>query len=53
MCNGQTCNGTDLAGCARAPVTLKVGTFPYGLVVDDATHTLYVADNRNGACLEK
>ncbi len=46
--NGQTCNGTDFTGCTRAPVTVRVGTFPYGLAVDDATHTLYVADNRNG-----
>ncbi len=46
--DGQSCNGSDLAGCARPPVTVKVGTYPYGLAVDDATHTLYVADNRDG-----
>lgn len=46
--NGATCNGTRHSGCAHPAATVKVGLAPYGLAVDDHTHTVYVADNGNG-----
>ncbi len=46
--NGATCNGTSTAGCAHLAATFKVGRGPYGIVVDDAAHTLYVANNADG-----
>jgi DNA-binding beta-propeller fold protein YncE len=46
--NGSTCNGKDFSGCAHPAATVRVGTFPYGIAVDDALHTVYVVDNRNG-----
>jgi len=46
--NGSTCNGTDIDGCGHVAATVNVGTFPYGIAVDDATRTVYVADNHNG-----
>ena len=46
--NGATCNGTDTAGCAQLAATITVGGGPFGVAVDDAAHTLYVANNANG-----
>jgi len=46
--NGATCNGTDHSGCGHLAATVKVGLYPYGVAVDDATHTVYVANNTNG-----
>jgi DNA-binding beta-propeller fold protein YncE len=44
--NGATCNGTDHTGCAQIAAFVKVGTGPDGVVVNDATNTVYVG---NGA----
>jgi DNA-binding beta-propeller fold protein YncE len=47
--NGATCNGTDHTGCGKVAATARVGFGgPYGVAVDDATNTVYVADNENG-----
>jgi DNA-binding beta-propeller fold protein YncE len=46
--NGATCNGTVHSGCARIAATATVGSGPYGVAVDDATNTVYVANNQNG-----
>jgi DNA-binding beta-propeller fold protein YncE len=46
--NGATCNGTDFSGCGHLAATLTVGLGPYGVAVDDATNTVYVANNKNG-----
>jgi len=46
--NGATCNGTDQSGCGQLAATAQVGVGPVGAVVDDATHTLYVANNADG-----
>jgi len=42
--NGAKCNGTIISGCGTSPPTAKVGSSPDGLAVDEATHTLYVAN---------
>jgi DNA-binding beta-propeller fold protein YncE len=46
--NGATCNGTNHTGCGHLAATANVGAFPMGAVVNDHTHTLYVANNFNG-----
>lgn len=48
MINGATCNGTDHSGCGDAPATATVGLGPFGVAVDDATETVYVANNADG-----
>ena len=43
MLNSATCNATDLAGCpATPPPTFAVGATPIHVVVDQASHTVYV-----------
>src|SRR5215471_8067583 len=43
MLNTATCNATDLAGCpASPPPTFTVGANPIHVVVDQASHTVYV-----------
>ncbi len=39
--NGRTCNGRVTVGCDKAPATVKIGTGPAGLVVDQANDTVY------------
>ena len=46
--NGATCNGTDHSGCGHLAATAKVGLGPYGVAVNDRTHTVYVANNADG-----
>jgi DNA-binding beta-propeller fold protein YncE len=48
LINGATCNGTDHTGCGHLAATATVGLGPYGAVVNDRTHTLYVANNADG-----
>ncbi len=48
MINGAACNGTHHAGCAHLAATVKVGLDPYGVAVNDRTHTVYVANNGDG-----
>jgi len=54
--NGASCVG-DMAGCGKLAATIALGPFtqvvggpagPDGMAVDEATHTLYVADNHDG-----
>jgi DNA-binding beta-propeller fold protein YncE len=42
--NGATCNGQVTWGCHRPPAHVHVGPGPYGIVADDANHTVYVAN---------
>ena len=37
--NGATCNGTDHSGCGHFAATITVGSGPFSVAVDDATHT--------------
>jgi YVTN family beta-propeller protein len=46
--DGATCNGTQHSGCGKALATIKVGPFPFGVAIDQATNTIYVADNNGG-----
>jgi DNA-binding beta-propeller fold protein YncE len=46
--NGATCNGEDHSGCGHIAATATVGPDPYGVAVDDATNSVYVANNNNG-----
>ncbi len=46
--NGATCNGTNHSGCSHLAATVTVGSGPYGVAVDDRTHTVYVVNNANG-----
>ena len=46
--NGATCNGTSHSGCSHLAATVTVGSGPFGVTVDDRTHTVYVANNADG-----
>ncbi len=46
--DGATCNGTQHTGCGKTLATVQVGNFPFGVVVDQASNTIYVADNNGG-----
>ncbi len=42
--NARTCNARDVTGCGQTPPTVAAGSGPFAIGIDDATHTLYVAD---------
>jgi DNA-binding beta-propeller fold protein YncE len=46
--NGATCNGTSHSGCGRFAAIARVGPGPFGVTVNDRTHTVYVVNNANG-----
>ena len=46
--NGATCNGTRHTGCSHLAATVTVGSGPFGVAVNDRTHTVYVANNAFG-----
>lgn len=46
--NGATCDATYSSGCGAVAATVKVGSGPYGVAVNDATNTVYVALNKDG-----
>jgi YVTN family beta-propeller protein len=46
--NGATCNGTQHAGCGRATATVKVGPYPFGVAINEASNTIYIVDNNGG-----
>jgi YVTN family beta-propeller protein len=47
--NGATCNAQDTSGCSHRPPTVKVGSNPVDLSVDQATDTVYVANWGSGS----
>jgi YVTN family beta-propeller protein len=40
----RNCRAGNTAGCSQTPATVKVGVEPLGITLDDATHTVYVAN---------
>jgi DNA-binding beta-propeller fold protein YncE len=46
--NGASCNGTDMNGCGQSPTQVTVGPAPWGIAVDPATNSIFVADNDGG-----
>ena len=42
--DGSTCNGAVTRGCAATPVRVAAGPGARGIAVDEATHTVYVAN---------
>jgi DNA-binding beta-propeller fold protein YncE len=42
--DGAACNGHAGRGCGRVPATVTVGASPFGLAVDQASDTVYVAN---------
>jgi YVTN family beta-propeller protein len=41
--DGNTCDGQDTSGCGQTPAAITVGPAPDGVLVDQATDTVYVA----------
>ena len=47
--NGASCNASGHSGCASAVVAkAKTGLDPFFVLVNDATHTVYVSNNADG-----
>jgi YVTN family beta-propeller protein len=46
--NGATCNAARQTGCGHKPATITVGPAPFGIAIDQATNTIYVANNNGG-----
>jgi DNA-binding beta-propeller fold protein YncE len=46
--NGATCNGVQHTGCGQTPATVTVGPAPFGIATNQATNTIYVANNNGG-----
>ncbi|MGA8679371.1 MAG: beta-propeller fold lactonase family protein [Acidimicrobiales bacterium] len=43
--DGAKCNATVTSSCGATPPTVTVGNSPYDVAVDQATHTVYVANS--------
>ncbi len=46
--NGAACNGRTGRGCHRVPPTVKVGSGPFGITVDQAADAVYVPSSNDG-----
>jgi DNA-binding beta-propeller fold protein YncE len=46
--SGANCDGSTGRGCGHAPRTITVGSVPFWVTVDQATDTVYVANNNDG-----
>ena len=42
--DARSCNARDPRGCAQSAATVDAGNGPFGIAIDEATHTIYVAD---------
>jgi DNA-binding beta-propeller fold protein YncE len=49
MIDTRACNARRVSACAAPPATFTVGANPYGVAVDQRTHTVYVADYGSGS----
>ena len=45
--DGRDCNARDTSGCGQTPPTVAVGQAPLSIAIDDATHTVYVANQND------
>jgi DNA-binding beta-propeller fold protein YncE len=43
--DASTCDAADTSGCGQRPATKRVGRLPAGIVINQRTGTVYVADN--------
>jgi DNA-binding beta-propeller fold protein YncE len=43
--NAATCNAHNTSGCGQTPPVVAAGLAPFGIAVDPATDTVYVADS--------
>ena len=43
--DARTCNARDVTGCGKPPPAIPVGSGPFGIGINDATHTIYVASS--------
>ena len=46
--DARHCNSLDTSGCAQTPATVPTGAGPFAIAIDDATHTVYVANQDDG-----
>ena len=46
--NGASCDGTDMSGCSQSPAQVTVGPAPWGIAIDPATNSIFVANNDGG-----
>ena len=46
--DARHCNSLDTSGCAQTPATAPTGAGPFAIAIDDATHTVYVANQNDG-----
>jgi DNA-binding beta-propeller fold protein YncE len=46
--NGATCNGHTSSGCGQTPGTVTVGSGAWWVAVEQASDTVYVANNNDG-----
>jgi YVTN family beta-propeller protein len=44
--NGATCNSQVTSGCHQSPARVPVGLGPFGIVADDANHTIYISNSQ-------
>jgi YVTN family beta-propeller protein len=47
VANARTCNARVTAGCGRQAPAFPAGSGPFGIGLDQATHTIYVADSNS------
>lgn len=53
LIDGATCNATDTSGCRQNPIILSTLGSPDGVAVNQATNTLFVANNGPGSSTRK
>ncbi len=46
--NAATCNAQQHSGCGQTPAQVTVGPAPWGIAVNQASNTIYVANNNGG-----
>ncbi len=49
MFDGATCNANHQHGCARTPIAVPAGSGSIGVLMDEESNTVYVADAADSA----